>query len=70
MWVAYHRVLPLYVIGYDVVVKITESPVDAKDRPLEPVVISNCGELIRKAPPKSASPGTCPPTPGNTLAHC
>ena len=36
----------------DVVRRIEELPKDEKDRPLEPVVIADCGEL----PPSSADP--------------
>ena len=40
--------------GYaDVVKKIAEVPVDAKDRPTVPVTISNCGELKLRKPLKS-----------------
>ena len=38
--------------GMDVVRRIEELPKDEKDRPLEPVVIADCGEL----PPSSADP--------------
>jgi peptidyl-prolyl isomerase G (cyclophilin G) len=37
--------------GYDVVKQVAEVPVDEKDRPLSPVVISNCGELELRKPP-------------------
>jgi peptidyl-prolyl isomerase G (cyclophilin G) len=40
--------------GYDVVQKIAEVPVDEKDRPQVPVVISNCGELVLRAKPSEA----------------
>lgn len=38
--------------GMDIVRKIEELPKDEKDRPLEPVVIADCGEL----PPSPADP--------------
>jgi peptidyl-prolyl isomerase G (cyclophilin G) len=41
--------------GYDVVEKIVALPVDNKDRPLTPIVISNCGELELRKPPGSCS---------------
>lgn len=31
--------------GQDIIHTISEVPVDAKDRPLQPVVVANCGEL-------------------------
>lgn len=41
--------------GFDIVKKISEIPTDEKSRPLQPVVISHCGELeLRKVPPKAA----------------
>ncbi|ETW82933.1 hypothetical protein HETIRDRAFT_316187 [Heterobasidion irregulare TC 32-1] len=45
-----HVVFGKIIRGYaDVVKKIAEVPVDAKDRPTVPVTISNCGELeLRK----------------------
>ncbi|KAJ3734173.1 cyclophilin-like domain-containing protein [Lentinula guzmanii] len=47
-----HVVFGRVLRGYDEVVKkITEVPVDGKDRPLNPVVIENCGELELKKPP-------------------
>ncbi|KDQ13468.1 hypothetical protein BOTBODRAFT_111338 [Botryobasidium botryosum FD-172 SS1] len=36
------------VYGYETIVKISELPVDAKDKPLQPVIISHCGELELK----------------------
>jgi peptidyl-prolyl isomerase G (cyclophilin G) len=47
-----HVVFGKVIRGYDDVVKrISEVPVDAKDRPKIPVAISNCGELeLRKKP--------------------
>ncbi|KAJ8072616.1 hypothetical protein PM082_016175 [Marasmius tenuissimus] len=48
-----HVVFGKVLRGYDEVVqKIVEVPVDAKDRPTVPVIISNCGELeLRKKAP-------------------
>jgi len=44
-----HVVFGKVIKGYEVFEKITDVPVDAKDRPSVPVVISNCGELeLRK----------------------
>ncbi|KAJ3744236.1 cyclophilin-like domain-containing protein, partial [Lentinula detonsa] len=49
-----HVVFGRVLRGYDEVVKkITEVPVDGKDRPLNPVVIDNCGELELKKLPES-----------------
>lgn len=45
-----HVVFGRVVRGYDEVVrKISEVPVDEKDRPSVPVAITNCGELILRA---------------------
>lgn len=42
--------------GYDVVTKIAGVPVDEKDRPLTPVVVSHCGELeLKKVAPKAVA---------------
>ncbi|KIK63213.1 hypothetical protein GYMLUDRAFT_486256 [Collybiopsis luxurians FD-317 M1] len=48
-----HVVFGRVLRGYDdVVKKIAEVSVDGKDRPLDPVVIYNCGELeLKKQPP-------------------
>ncbi|KAJ3788086.1 cyclophilin-like domain-containing protein [Lentinula aff. detonsa] len=52
-----HVVFGRVLRGYDEVVKkITEVPVDGKDRPLNPVVIDNCGELELKKPPVKRAP--------------
>ncbi|KAF8072140.1 cyclophilin-like domain-containing protein [Lyophyllum atratum] len=52
-----HVVFGRVIRGYQVVQKIAALPVDAKDRPLSPVVISNSGELeLRKAPAKPSEP--------------
>lgn len=53
-----HVVFGRVLKGYDVIEAIADVPTDEKDRPLHPVVITNCGELVRKAPaqqPESAS---------------
>lgn len=47
-----HVVFGRVIRGYDVVQKIASVPVDAKDRPLSPVIISNCGELELRQPGK------------------
>ncbi|KAG8929725.1 hypothetical protein FRC02_005156 [Tulasnella sp. 418] len=52
-----HVVFGKVVHGFDVIVKISELPVDEKDRPLTPVVIYHSGELeLRKAPQKPSAP--------------
>lgn len=41
--------------GYDDVVKrVAQVPVDEKDRPLSPILLSNCGELELRKPPAPA----------------
>ena len=47
-----HVVFGKVIRGYEnVVKKLAQVPVDAKDRPQTPIVISNCGELeLRKKP--------------------
>ncbi|KAF9108746.1 hypothetical protein BGX27_008246 [Mortierella sp. AM989] len=48
-----HVVFGRVVKGYDVVEKIENTPTDERnDRPLSTVMISNCGELELKIPPK------------------
>ncbi|KAJ1547418.1 hypothetical protein HK405_005917 [Cladochytrium tenue] len=42
---------PHLVAGMDVFRKIEALPVDASDRPYDPVTIANCGELIRRTSP-------------------
>jgi len=37
--------------GFEVIQAMSKLPVDAKDRPLQLVTISHCGELQRKAKP-------------------
>ncbi|KAG8908493.1 hypothetical protein FRB99_005851 [Tulasnella sp. 403] len=52
-----HVVFGRVVSGYELAVRISKLPVDGKDRPLQPVVISHCGELeLRKTAPKVAPP--------------
>lgn len=48
-----HVVFGKVIRGYeDVVKRLAQVPVDAKDRPQTPIVISNCGELeLRKPKP-------------------
>jgi cyclophilin family peptidyl-prolyl cis-trans isomerase len=46
-----HVVFGKVIKGYEIVKKVAEVPVDDKDRPLSPVVISNCGELELRKPP-------------------
>lgn len=36
--------------GFEIVERIVQVPTDEKDRPRAPVVISNCGELMLRAP--------------------
>ncbi|TFK47759.1 hypothetical protein OE88DRAFT_739982 [Heliocybe sulcata] len=49
-----HVVFGRVLRGYEEVVKkIAEFPVDEKDRPRVPVVVSNCGELQLKAKPQA-----------------
>ena len=54
-----HVVFGRVIRGYDVVEKIAALPVDNKDRPLAPIVISNCGELELRKPPGSCSRRCC-----------
>ena len=51
-----HVVFGKVIRGYEVVKQVAEVPVDEKDRPLSPVVISNCGELELRKPPGAMSP--------------
>lgn len=47
-----HVVFGKVIRGYDDVVKrVAQVPVDEKDRPLSPVLVSNCGELELRKPP-------------------
>ncbi|KAG0232482.1 hypothetical protein BGW41_001876 [Actinomortierella wolfii] len=47
-----HVVFGRVVKGYDVVEKIEVMPTDERDRPLSIIMISNCGELVLRVPPK------------------
>ncbi|KZW02914.1 hypothetical protein EXIGLDRAFT_713819 [Exidia glandulosa HHB12029] len=49
-----HVVFGRVLKGYEVIEAIADVPTDEKDRPLQPVVIVNCGELVRKAAPAQA----------------
>ncbi|GAA5836328.1 hypothetical protein JCM11251_001464 [Rhodosporidiobolus azoricus] len=51
-----HVVFGKVVKGYETIVALSKLPTDAKDRPLQLVTISHCGELERKAPAKPAPP--------------
>ncbi|KAJ3065381.1 hypothetical protein HDU98_011263 [Podochytrium sp. JEL0797] len=50
-----HVVFGRVVSGFDVFRKIENVPTDSKDSPLDPVMISNCGELVKKAAPAASS---------------
>ncbi|KAG9011106.1 hypothetical protein FRB94_009249 [Tulasnella sp. JGI-2019a] len=44
-------------LGYDTIVKISQVKVDEKDRPLQPVTVTHCGELeLRKVAAKPPAP--------------
>ena len=48
--------------GFEIVTKISEIPIDEKARPNQPVVVSNCGELVlRKKNVTSTAPLSDPP---------
>ncbi|KII89607.1 hypothetical protein PLICRDRAFT_108801 [Plicaturopsis crispa FD-325 SS-3] len=51
-----HVVFGKVIRGYETVQKISDVSVDAKDRPLAPVVISNCGELELRTKSTADSP--------------
>lgn len=52
-----HVVFGRVIRGFeDVVMKIVGTTTDEKDRPLVPIVISNCGELELKKPPQKPVP--------------
>lgn len=54
-----HVVFGKVIRGYDEVIKkITEVPVDGKDRPKAPVTIENCGELELRKKQEDPPPGT------------
>ncbi|KAG8888918.1 hypothetical protein FRB98_006460 [Tulasnella sp. 332] len=46
--------------GYETILRISQVPVDEKDRPLKPITVTHCGELeLRKVAAKPANiPGT------------
>ncbi|KAI0782269.1 cyclophilin-like domain-containing protein [Abortiporus biennis] len=46
-----HVVFGRVIRGYEAIQKVSDVPVDDKDRPVKPVTISNCGELVLKAKP-------------------
>ncbi|ORY51007.1 hypothetical protein BCR33DRAFT_846658 [Rhizoclosmatium globosum] len=50
-----HVVFGRLVSGFDVFRKIENIPTDSKDKPLDPVVIANCGELVRKTVPSAST---------------
>lgn len=51
-----HVVFGRVLKGYDTIAAVADVPTDEKDRPLQPVVIVNCGELVRKAAPPQEQP--------------
>lgn len=52
-----HVVFGRVLRGYqEVIQKITEVPVDEKDRPTVPVTIANCGELMMRSKPAETEP--------------
>ena len=54
-----HVVFGRVIRGYDEVVKkLAEVPVDLKDRPTIPVVISRCGELELRSRPSDVPEGS------------
>ncbi|KAF9818798.1 hypothetical protein IEO21_02578 [Rhodonia placenta] len=59
-----HVVFGRVIRGYhEVVEKITDVPVDEKDRPQVPVIIHNCGELVLRSKVQSQTPeGKCRPS--------
>jgi len=57
-----HVVFGRVVKGFEIVTKISEIPTDEKARPEQPVVVSNCGELVlRKKNVTSTAPLSVPP---------
>lgn len=46
-----HVVFGRVVSGYDIVETIESQPVDQNSRPLQLVMIANCGELVLQLPP-------------------
>ncbi|GAA6006621.1 hypothetical protein JCM11491_003120 [Sporobolomyces phaffii] len=56
-----HVVFGRVVSGFDVIQAMSKLPVDTKDRPLQLVTISHCGELERKVkPPPARAPSPSP----------
>ncbi|GAA5937200.1 hypothetical protein JCM10213_007163 [Rhodosporidiobolus nylandii] len=51
-----HVVFGRVVKGYEVIQALSKLPTDAKDHPLQLVLISHCGELERRVPTKPAPP--------------
>jgi len=57
-----HVVFGRVVKGFEIVTKISDVPTDEKARPEQPVVVSNCGELVlRKKNVTSTAPLSDPP---------
>ena len=44
-----HVVFGRVLRGFEIIQAIAAVETDDKDRPLQPVVVTNCGELVRKA---------------------
>ncbi|KAF8896493.1 cyclophilin-like domain-containing protein [Infundibulicybe gibba] len=56
-----HVVFGRIIRGYDdTIMRLAEVPVDAKDRPLTPIIIANCGELELVAA-RATEPSPSPP---------
>ncbi|OCH94884.1 hypothetical protein OBBRIDRAFT_788882 [Obba rivulosa] len=51
-----HVVFGRVIRGHEVVEKIAGVPVDEKDRPMVPVVVANCGELVLRSQARSTEP--------------
>lgn len=51
-----HVVFGRVIRGFEIVERIVQVPTDEKDRPRAPVVISNCGELMLRAPAQPKKP--------------
>ncbi|KAG8880979.1 hypothetical protein FRB97_000303 [Tulasnella sp. 331] len=51
-----HVVFGRVVFGYETILRISQVPVDEKDRPLKPITVTHCGELeLRKVAAKPAN---------------
>ncbi|KAJ3190826.1 hypothetical protein HDU82_003805, partial [Entophlyctis luteolus] len=48
-----HVVFGRLISGFDVFREIENVPTDSRDRPLDPVIIEHCGELVRKSGPSA-----------------